>query len=183
MLRTSTYSSFSVSSDNNSGAVTVAASGTAETGTVSVQVRQLAVHANVSSSGRISEDGTEISSNNTATLAGLSLANDFDFDSNGEISFAINGKTFTFSQDATLQNMINTINTDTDANVTMKYSRLTDSFSITSDSGGEDSSLSIVNISGNAFAQTAPSDWYRNDQKRAKFHCPNQWSNCRARQQ
>jgi hypothetical protein len=47
--------------------------------------------------------------------------------------------------------MLNTINNDTDANVTMKYSRLSDTFTVTADSGGKDSKVSIVNITGNAF--------------------------------
>lgn len=151
MLQASTYSAYEVTSDSDSNAVTISASGSADTGTISVKVDQLAVNANVSSSGKVSADGTAISASNTTTLANLSFQNQLQFDSNGKISFAINGKTFSFSKSTTLQSMINTINNDADANVTMKYSRLSDSFSITADSGGEDSKVSIVNIAGTAF--------------------------------
>jgi flagellar hook-associated protein 2 len=118
-------------------------------------VSLLAVNAIISTSGKISKDGKSISSSNTAALSDLSLANELRFDNEGEICFSINGKAFTFNKETTLQNMINTINTDEDASVTIKYSRLTDGFSIAADSGGKDSKVSIQNITGNAFAQTA----------------------------
>jgi len=151
MLKSSTYSTYSVTSNSDSNAVTLTASSTADVGNISVKVNQLAVQSNVSSSGKVSADGTVISSSNTTTLANLSFANDLKFDSDGEISFSINGTAFTFTKDTTLQNMINTINNDEDANVTMKYSRLTDTFTITADSGGKASKVSIINNSGNAF--------------------------------
>jgi flagellar hook-associated protein 2 len=151
MLKSSKYSSYNVSSDSTSKAVTISASGSADEGNVSVMVSQLAVNANISSSGKVSKDGTAISSSNTATLDSLSFANKLKFDEDGEICFAINGKTFTFDKKTTLQSMINTINNDQDANVTMKYSRLTDSFTLTADSGGKNSKVSIQNITGNAF--------------------------------
>lgn len=151
MLKSSTYSTNSVNSDSDSRAVTITASSTAEAGNISVKVDQLAVQANVSSSGKVSADGKGISSSNTTTLANLSFANKLTFDSDGEVSFSINGKSFTFTKDTTLQSMINTINNDKDANVTMKYSRLTDTFTITADSGGENSKVSILNSIGNAF--------------------------------
>ena len=151
MLKSSKYSTYNVSSDSTSKAVTISASGSAEEGKVSVLVSQIAVNANISSAGKISKDGKSISSSNTATLDSLSFANKLNFDGDGEICFAINGKTFTFDKQTTLQGMINTINDDEDANVTMKYSRLTDSFTITADSGGKDSKVSIQNITGNAF--------------------------------
>ncbi len=47
--------------------------------------------------------------------------------------------------------MINTVNADEDAGVTMKYSRLTDAFTITADAGGAESNVTVINISGNAF--------------------------------
>jgi flagellar hook-associated protein 2 len=153
MLKPSTYSTYAVTSNSDSSAVTVTASGSADAGTVSVRVDQLAVQANVSSSGKVSADGTGISSSNTATLGSLSFANALTFSKDGKISFSINGKAFSFTKDTTLQSMINTVNNDEDANVTMKYSRLTDTFTITADSGGADSKVSITNIAGNAFGK------------------------------
>ena len=81
----------------------------------------------------------------------LNFANGLQFDENGRVSFSINAANFTFDSDTTLQTMINTINADKDAAVTMTYSRLTDGFKITADAGGADSSVTIKNISGNAF--------------------------------
>jgi flagellar hook-associated protein 2 len=49
--------------------------------------------------------------------------------------------------------MLDTINKDADANVTMQYSRLKDAFTITADSGGEDSSVNLANVTGNAFGE------------------------------
>ena len=152
MLKSSTYSSYSVTSDSSSNAVKVTASNTADVGNVSVKVSQLAVNANASSSGKVSGDGTSISTSNTTTLGNLSFKNKLQFDDD-EISFTINGKVFTFNQNTTLQSMINTVNNDTTANVTMKYSRLTDKFTITADSDGEDSKVIIGNIKGNAFGE------------------------------
>ncbi len=155
MLKSSAYCTYSVETSSTSKAVSLTASASAAAGDISVKVTQLAEQSNVSSSGKVSKDGTQISSSNTATLAELSFANALKFDSSGNISFSINGKNFTFSSDTKLQTMINTINNDSEANVTMKYSRLTDKFTITADSGGKNSSVSIVNISGNAFGENS----------------------------
>lgn len=87
-------------------------------------------------------------------LSKLNFANALLFGSDGKISFKINGEQFTFSGNDTLQNMINTINADDKAGVTMKYSRLTDGFTITADQGGANSYVTIENISGNAFGGT-----------------------------
>jgi flagellar hook-associated protein 2 len=151
MLKSSNYSPYNVTSDSASKAVTVTAGNNAEEGNITVMVSQLAVNANVSSSGKVSKDGKSISSSNTATLSSLSFANTLQFDNDGEICFSINGKAFTFKKTDTLQGMINTINSDEEAKVTIKYSRLTDGFSITADSGGSDSKVTIQNITGNAF--------------------------------
>ncbi len=151
IVKSSAYSTNSVETSSTSKAVSLTASSSASVGNISVKVMQLAEQANVTSSGKVSSDGTKISSSNTATLAELSFANALKFDSSGKISFSINGKSFSFSSDTKLQTMLNTINNDKDANVTMKYSRLTDKFTIEADSGGEDSKVSIVNQTGNAF--------------------------------
>ncbi len=47
--------------------------------------------------------------------------------------------------------MLDIVSNDADANVTMEYSRLKDSFSITADTTGEESTVHIINIAGNAF--------------------------------
>ena len=150
MLNSATYETIKATTPSTSNSVSVTASTTADTGDYSIQVNTLAKR-HRSSSGKVSKDGPSVSASNTATLASLSLANNLQFDSGGNISFGINGKTFTFSSSTTLQSMINTVNSDTTANVTMTYSRLSDTFSIAADSGGADSSVAITNYSGNAF--------------------------------
>lgn len=151
MLKSTSYAKYETVTSSTANAASVTASSSAEAGDISIQINKLASNASVSSSTKISKNGTEISSSNTAKLSSLSLANNLEFGTGGKISFAINGKTFSFTKDTTLQSMINTINTDTTANVTMKYSRLSDTFTITSDSGGVDSSVKITNLQGNAF--------------------------------
>ena len=153
MLSSSTYKNFTAEiTSGSTTAVSISAATGALTGRYTIDsITQLAENASVSSSSKISSDGTNISESNTTALANLDFATDLKFDSNGEISFSIEGKTFSFDKNDTLQSMVNTINADEDAGVTMKYSRLTDKFSITADKGGADSSVTIKNISGNAF--------------------------------
>ncbi len=155
MIKAGTYYSYSVSADSDGDAVALTPSGSALAGNYSVKVIQLAENANLSSAGKVSSDGAEISANNTATLAELSFANALEFGGDNCISFEINGAAFKFSRDTALQTVINTINNNRDANVTMKYSRLTDTFTITADSGGADSRVSIKNIAGNAFGDNS----------------------------
>lgn len=150
MLSSSVYKSFSVAMDENK-AVSITATSSATTGSYKLdRITQLAENASVSSSG-ISSGQTNISASNNAKLRDLNFARPLVFDDNGKISFSINGVKFSFNSDTTLQNMINTINSDEKAGVTIKYSRLTDGFTITADSGGSASSVTIKNLSGNAF--------------------------------
>jgi flagellar capping protein FliD len=151
MLKSSSYATFKSTTTSTANAASISASSSADLSNITIQINKLAKNTTLESSGKVSKNGTEISANNSAAIGSLSLATPLKFNSNNNISFAINGKTFTFSGDTTLQSMINTINTDTTANVTMKYSRLSDSFTITADSGGLDSSISIANFAGNAF--------------------------------
>lgn len=156
MLKSSTYATYTVSTADTTGAVKVTAGSDATATNVKVSVSQIAVNASVSSGSTVSAAGkTEISAYNTAALTDLSLKTPLQFDTSGNLSFAINGKTFTFSKDTTLQTMISTVNADSEANVTLKYSRLTDKFSVTADKGGSTSQVVIKNISGNAFGENS----------------------------
>ena len=153
MASSGTYKCYSAEVSDTT-AVSVETTSGAITGSYTIDsITQLAQNAGISSAGRISADGTSISASNTAALKNLSFANELTFNASDQISFEINDVTFTFGKDTTLQTMINTINADEDAGVTMKYSRLTDGFTITADEGGADSSVSIKNISGNAFGE------------------------------
>ena len=153
MLSSATYKNFTTKITGGSdSAAEVSGTTGALAGSYTINsISQLAKNAGVSSSQKVSADGTNISESNTVKLSALNLSNALEFDSKGQISFSINGEEFSFDGDDTLQSMINTVNADDKAGVTMKYSRLTDTFTITADEGGADSAVTIKNLSGNAF--------------------------------
>jgi flagellar hook-associated protein 2 len=133
----------------SSSAVTITAGTTAKTGSMTIDsITQLARGAQADSTGGVAT-GEGLTSYNTA-LKDLALTTGFTF-VDGSVSFRINGKDFTFSEDTTLQDMMNTINADADANVTLSYSQLTNSFTLESDTMGSASSLTVENFTGNAF--------------------------------
>lgn len=154
MLKSSTYVKYSVSTADTSGALKVTADQNATATNLKVSVSQIAQNSSVTSSSSVSKD-KELSSSNNTKLSELGFKNALQFNANGNISFSINDKTFTFDKDTTLQTMISTINADSDADVTMKYSRLTDDFSITANDGGTDSKVIIKNLQGNAFGENS----------------------------
>jgi flagellar hook-associated protein 2 len=84
-----------------------------------------------------------------ATKMGLDLSLDAD----GMFSFTINGKAFSFDPTTTsISDMVKKVNADADANVTMSYSSITDSFVLQSDVTGSSSGITVSNGAGvNAF--------------------------------
>ena len=136
-------------SGTSASAVSISAGANAQTGTMTIDsITQLAGAANIAGSTGVAT-GEGLSGYNTA-LKDLALTTPLEFEA-GNISFSINGKGFTFSEDDTLQTMMNTINNDADAQVTMSYSQLTNTFSLKTDATGSDTSLTVVNLTGNAF--------------------------------
>lgn len=83
-----------------------------------------------------------------------SMANRFStgltFDADNNLKFSINNVEFTFNKSTTLKDMMNTINTSA-AGVTMTYSQLTDSFTMTSKQTGTGNGITITNTGGNFF--------------------------------
>ncbi len=147
MMSSSTYNAFSVAMLTSTSAVTVSAGSSASAGSMTINsITQLATSAAVKSSGAFSG----ASMNTSTTLADLELTNALEFE-DGEISFSINGETFTFTEETTLTDMMNKINSS-DAGVKMSYSSLTKGFTIASKSTGSGSKVEIANIKGNAFA-------------------------------
>ena len=67
----------------------------------------------------------------------------------GKYSISVNGKSFSFTGDTELGTVISTINSDSDAGVTIKYSQTTNRFSITADDTGSQGKISISDTSGN----------------------------------
>lgn len=94
MMSGSSYSALSVSMMTSTSAVSVTAASSAVTGTYTINsITQLAAAAKATSTGAF----TGASYSSSTTLSELSLANAISFDENGELSFSINGKAFTFT--------------------------------------------------------------------------------------
>lgn len=60
-----------------------------------------------------------------------SFANDLTFNDAGKLVFTINSKRFAFDKSTSLASMMSIINSDAEANVTMKYDEMTDRFTLT----------------------------------------------------
>lgn len=60
------------------------------------------------------------------------FATDLTFSGSGKLVFKINSATFSFDKSTSLSSMMNTINSDVNANVNMAYDETTDKFTITS---------------------------------------------------
>ncbi|MHB1313920.1 MAG: flagellar filament capping protein FliD [Christensenellales bacterium] len=146
MLSTDTYNAYKVTMLNESSAVTVTAGSSAAVGQTTINsITQLAAPASMKSASVFNGVITT-----SATLSELDFVNDLVFDT-GQITFSINGEEFAFGEATTLADMISQVNAS-DAGVTMRYSSLSNGFTITSKDTGSASSVEIVNISGNAFA-------------------------------
>jgi flagellar hook-associated protein 2 len=151
MLSSNVYTAFKVElSGAMKEAVSVSANSEATAGRITVnKISQLAAGAQAQSAGRVSAGGVQLSESNQAALGDLDFANSL-FGGGNDISFAINGQSFTFDKSTTLQQMLSTVNSSA-AGVTMTYSRLSDGFTITTRESGAERKLTIQNISGNAF--------------------------------
>jgi flagellar hook-associated protein 2 len=153
LMKESAYNAYTISTTGSgASAVTLTPSVYASAGSITISsVTSLAKGASYTSAAAVSKgDGLTASTK----LDDLDLKEKLTFDADGKISFSINGTSFTFSKDDTLGKMINTVNAS-DAGVTMSYSQITDKFSIETKAKGSaqtESALSIVNITGNAFA-------------------------------
>lgn len=147
MLSTAVYNTYSVSMQSETGAVSVSAGASANIGKMTINsITQLAKQAQVKSTGAFAGEAMNFGT----ALKDIAFAAALEFEE-GEISFSINGETFVFSEDTTLNDVINTINSS-EAGVRIAYSSLTKGFSITSKTTGSASKVEIVNITGNAFA-------------------------------
>jgi flagellar hook-associated protein 2 len=91
--------------------------------------------------------------NTSETLESLKnkFTNDLTFDSNNQLVFTINNKTFTFKNTDTLSSMLNTINNDSEAKVNIVYDEVTDKFVITSKQLGAGENIKISQSGGTFF--------------------------------
>jgi len=83
-----------------------------------------------------------------------SMVTPFTVDVDGMVTMTINGVTFEFDEDTSLEHMMETINSDSEANVTMTYNTLSDSFELVADQTGMGSTLKI-DESGSSFLSAA----------------------------
>ncbi len=102
---------------------------------------------NADQSGALTSLGFGIGASNRLNTArplgylASSFASDLKFDEDGNVSFTINSKKFTFSVDTSLSSMMNTINSDKTANVNMRYDETSDRFLLTSKQTGAGSNI------------------------------------------
>ena len=91
--------------------------------------------------------------NDSISEAAVKMGIDLALDGDGMFSFTVNGKEFSFNAASTsVSAMIKKVNADTDAQVTMSYSSITDSFVLQSDSTGSSAGITVSNGTGvNAF--------------------------------
>ena len=147
MLSKTGYNNYEVTMLTETDAVAIEAGYSANAGTLTINsITQLAEAAKAES---LNIFNTDTISMDTA-LKDLDLVTPLTFQDN-EMSFSINGETFTFSDEATLSEVISTINSNSNAGVTMTYSSLKKGFKIVADETGAASTVDIVNIKGNAF--------------------------------
>lgn len=148
MYSASTYKAYSVNMETSTSAVSITAGSTATEGPMTInKITQLAEAAKAS--------GTQMNIGGTVNSTLLEAFGEDIFDENGNISFSINGEEFTFGSDTTVYSMMNTVNSNSAAGVTMSYSSLKKAFTISGKTTGADNTVEIENISGSAFAQAA----------------------------
>ena len=109
------------------------------------------LHIRSGESNRLEKDKTLQELSDTDELQG-----GLETDAGGNLldtyTFTINGKEFSFSKDTEQNTIINTINNDTTANVTVSYSQTLNRFRIVSDDTGAQSDVDIEDKTGNLAA-------------------------------
>ena len=90
------------------------------------------------------------------TLADIrnKMSTPFEFDGGGNMNLVINGKVFSFSHDTTLRSMMNEINSDETAQVTMQYDEINDTFKFTAKQTGVGDTLQLSET-GSTFLASA----------------------------
>ena len=100
-------------------------------------------------------ESTDVLSNRITTTKSLedisnAMQTPFSFDEDGMITMTINNVLFEFESSTSLDNMIDTISDDSDADVTMTYDVLNDAFKIEADETGAGSTL-VISEEGSDF--------------------------------
>jgi len=94
-----------------------------------------------------------ISTSDTIGALASKLGKTFTTNSQGNISFSINSKEFSFSTTTTVSSMLSTINNDATAKVKMTYDETSDKFSIVSKQMGSGNNIQLSEGTGSTFLQ------------------------------
>ena len=98
-----------------------------------------------------------ISAGMTLEEMATATGKDFGFDASGDVSFTVNGKTFTFNKTQTMNDVMSAVNSDPTAKAKMIYDRGTDKFMIRSTVTGSSTSLAVANVGdGKFFSADSP---------------------------
>ncbi len=158
MFSASTYKAYAVNMETSTSAVNITASSSATEGAMTInKITQLA------EPPKISGECLEISGTGATLLEAFGEA---AFDTDGNVSFSLNGEEFAFSSDTTVASMMSTINANSDAGVTMSYSSLKNTITVTGKKTGSDQAIEMANLSGdifNSFFNVAPGTVYGKD--------------------
>lgn len=92
-----------------------------------------------------------ISADMTLEEIAAATGKSFGFDGDGNVSFSINGQTFSFAKTQTMKEVMNTVNANATANVNMTYDAYSDTFSVRSKVLQTGSSVTIANENGGTF--------------------------------
>ncbi len=159
MFTSSAYAKYKVNMLKKTDAVTVTAGTTATAGKMTInEISQLAEAAVAKSTGVFAD----ASFSYETSLGDLALVNGLEFvavagDQEGDpvreiIAFSINGQEFEFTKDDSLSKVINTVNNNSEVNVRLSLSSLTQGFTIQTKTTGASSEIKLENIHGNAFS-------------------------------
>lgn len=145
-------------SENSSGCLVIAA--VADSGVYAMEISGGTSSA-LSSLGFSDADNLSNTLDTFDTLEEISekLDNPFSFDTDGKLKLTINDIAFEFEKTDTLSSMMQEIN-DSDAAVTMKYDKNSDTFTITANKTGAGDRISLLETGSNFLSQTGISDNY-----------------------
>ncbi len=98
-----------------------------------------------------SGDSNRIDTGSTLENLAHKFSAALNFDINDQLVFTINDKNFTFDKTDTLSYVINTINSDADANVNITYNEVNDKFTIKADQYGAGENIRVSQTGGSFF--------------------------------
>lgn len=88
-----------------------------------------------------------IDTSSTLSEIAAQMSSAFTFDSSGNVTFSLNGTAFTFSQDKTLEDVIDEVN-DADVGATLEYNDVTDKLVLTADDTGAGAMITASDTGG-----------------------------------